>query len=103
LSACLLDLRRLPVSDQSVVRLKLLDRLYGVVDQCETSALAATILRPEAKDRNLVFGGLVEFRELLAQLVFGNVCAVRVEYVATNIEVLEIRCVGNFDALVVGG
>ena len=54
LSARLLDLRRLSVSDQSVTRLKALHRLAGIVDECESRALATTILCPEAEAGDLV-------------------------------------------------
>merc|ERR1712228_547446 len=74
-----LDLRRLPVPHQSVVRLKLLHGLAGVVDEGETGALAATVLSAETESRDLVLVGLVEFGELGAELVLGDVGAVGVE------------------------
>ena len=64
------------------MRLKLLHRLGGIVDEREARALAAAVLRAEAEDRDLVFAGLVDFGELGAELVFGDVGAVGVEDVA---------------------
>ena len=63
LSACTLKLGAKADSDKSVSWLKLLQRLHRVVDQSEAGALATTILRAEAENRDLVFGGLVEFGE----------------------------------------
>ena len=67
------------------MRLKLLHRLRRVVDQREAGALAAAILCPEAEARDLVFGGFVEFAEFGAELVFGDIGAVRVEDVTMYI------------------
>lgn len=61
------------------MRLKFLHRLVRVVDERESGALAATILCPEAEDRDLVLVGFVDICEFLAELVFGNVGAVWVE------------------------
>lgn len=74
-----LDLRGLPVPDESVPWLKLLHRLRRIVDEREASALATAILCPEAEARDLVFGGFVEFAEFLAQFVFAHVRAAGVE------------------------
>lgn len=79
LSARPLDLRRLSVPNESVSRLKLLHRFRRVVDEGKTGAFAATILCPEAEARDLVFGGFVEFAELLAELVFAHVRAAGVK------------------------
>ena len=54
LPARLLNLGRLSISHQPVVRLKLLHRLRRVVDERETCALAAAILCPEAEAGDLV-------------------------------------------------
>ena len=64
------------------MRLEFLHHLIGVVDQREASALTTTVLSPEAKAADLVFVGFVELGKLLAELVFGDVRAVRVEDVA---------------------
>jgi len=79
LPARLLNFRRLSVSHESVVRFELLHRLATVVDEREASALAATILCPEAKAGDLVLGGLIEFAKFGAELVFAHVCTVGVE------------------------
>ena len=75
----LLNLRRLPVSNESVPRLEFLHRLRGIVDEREARALAAAILCPEAEAGDLVFGGFVEFAEFRAELVFAHVWTARVE------------------------
>ena len=64
------------------MRLELLQTLIAVVDERKAGALPATVLRLETEAGNGVLGSLVEFRKLLAELVFGNVGAVRVEDVA---------------------
>lgn len=75
LSAGLLNLGRLSVSHKSVVWLKLLHGLGGIVEEGKAGALATTELCPEAEDRDLVLGGLVKLRELLAELILGHVGA----------------------------
>lgn len=75
----LLDLAGHANTDKSVVWLELLHGLWGVVDERETGALAATVLGLEAEDGDLVLGGLVELRELAAELVLGDIWAVWVE------------------------
>jgi hypothetical protein len=62
--------------------LELLHRLGRLVDEREAGALAATILRPEAEDGDLVLFGLVQLSELGAELVLGDVGAVGVKDVA---------------------
>lgn len=64
--------------------LELLHGLGGVVEEGEAGALAATKLCSEAKDGDLVLGGLVELRQLLAELILGHVCAVGVEDVTVR-------------------
>lgn len=64
--------------------LELLHRLGGVVDQGEAGGLAATELSPETKDGNLVLLGLVHAGELVAELILGDVGAVRVEDVTAG-------------------
>ena len=80
-----LPLRRLSVAHESELRLKLLHRLRGVVDEREAGALAASILCPEAEAGDLVFGGFVEFAEFLAQLVFAHVRAAGVEDITEGV------------------
>lgn len=83
-----LDLRGLSVPNESVPGLKALHRLRRIVDEREACALATTILCPEAEARDFVFGGFVEFAELLAQFVFAHVRAAGVEDV-TNVSLNE--------------
>jgi hypothetical protein len=82
------------VSDESVLRLELLEGLVGLVDEGEAGALAAAELRPEAEDGDLVLGGLVQLAELLPQLVLGDVGAVGVEDVAVRRQ-NGSRCFGD--------
>jgi hypothetical protein len=79
LSGGLLDLGSGTDTDETVVRLELLQGLSGVVDQGEASALATTVLRAEAEDGDLILVGLVETGELVAQLILGDVGTVGVE------------------------
>merc|ERR1712098_131615 len=79
LPAGLLDLVRLAVPHQSVMGLESLHRLAAVVDEGKARALAATILSPEAEDGDLVLAALVQFGELGAELVLGDVRAVGVQ------------------------
>ena len=64
--------------------LKLLHHLLRIVDQGEAGALAAAILCPETKDRDLVLVGFVQLREFGAELVFRDVGAVGVQDVAVK-------------------
>ena len=64
------------------MRLKLLHRLHRVIDQGEAGRFSATVLGAEGEDLDVVLGCLVELRELAAELIFGNVGAVRMEHVA---------------------
>ena len=50
LSGRLLDLVCHAVSHEPVVWLKLLQCLVGIVDECESGALATTVLCPETED-----------------------------------------------------
>lgn len=84
LSARLLNLGCLAVSHQSVVWLELLHRLGRVVHECETCALATTVLCLEAEDGDLVLGRLVKFGELAAELILGDVGAVWVKDIAVE-------------------
>lgn len=77
--ASLLDLVRQSVTHKSVVGLELLQRLGALVDQSETSGLAATVLRPQTEDGHGVLVGLVEFGELDAEVILGDVGLVWVE------------------------
>lgn len=79
LSGGLLDLGSGTDTDETVVRLELLQGLSGVVDQGEAGALATTVLRAEAEDGDLVLVGLVETGELVAELILGDVGTVGVE------------------------
>lgn len=79
LSAGLLDLGGLAVTDEPVVGLELLHRLGAVVDEGEASGLATTVLGAETEDGDLVLVGLVELGELGAELILGDVGTVGVE------------------------
>lgn len=79
LSAGLLDLGGLAVTDEPVVGLELLHRLGAVVDEGEAGALAATVLGAETEAGNLLLVGLVELGELGAELILGDVRAVGVQ------------------------
>lgn len=67
------------------MRLKLLQRLRGIVDEGEAGALAAAVLRAEAEAGDAVFGAFVEFGELGAHVVFAYVGALGVEDVARGV------------------
>lgn len=79
LPAGLLDLVRLAVAHESVMRLEPLHRLARVVNERKAGGLAATELCPQAEDGDLVLVALVQLRELGAELVLGDIGAVRVE------------------------
>ena len=68
-----------PDPDEPVLGLELLHGLGRVVHEPEPGGLAAAILRAQAEDADLVLGGLVEARKLLAELLLGDVGAVGVE------------------------
>src|ERR1700760_536246 len=92
LSTRLLNLAGLSVSHQPVMRLELLHRLGGVVDEGEAGALAATILRAETEAGDPVLGCFVEFGELLAEFVFAYVRAPGVEDVTVDFKWLVGLC-----------
>ena len=58
-----------------------------IVNERKSGALASTVLRSEAEAGDLVFVGFVEIRELLAELVFGDIGAIRVENIAMRNDV----------------
>jgi hypothetical protein len=64
------------------VWLELLQCLFRVVDEREAGALATTILCSEPEHGDLVLLGLVQFGELDAELVLGDVWSVGVEDIA---------------------
>lgn len=66
-------------ADKAVVRLELLQGLVRVIDEGEAGALAATVLRAEAENGDLVLVDLVHVGELAAELILGDVGAVGVE------------------------
>lgn len=72
-------------TDQSVVGFEFLHGLDRVVDQSETSGLAATILGAHAEDVDLVLVRFVHFGELAAEVVFGDVGLGGVEDIAGRI------------------
>lgn len=91
LSAGLLDLGGLAVTDEPVVGLELLHRLGAVVDEGEASGLATTVLGAETEDGDLVLVGLVELGELGAELILGDVGTVGVEDVTVQC-IVSPRC-----------
>ena len=84
LSAGSLDLGSGANTDETVVRLELLQGLSGVVDESEAGALATTVLGAETEDGDLVLVGLVERRDLVAELILGDVGTVGVEDVTKD-------------------
>lgn len=84
LSAGSLDLGSGANTDETVVRLELLQGLSGVVDESEAGALATTVLGAETEDGDLVLVGLVERRDLVAELILGDVGTVGVEDVTVK-------------------
>ena len=84
MSAGLLNLRRNTNTNQSVVRLKLLQRLWGIIDESETGCLSTTELSSQAENIDLVLVGLVEFGELGTEFVLRDVGAVGVENITMN-------------------
>jgi hypothetical protein len=79
LAGSLLDLGGGADTDETVVRLELLQGLGGVVDEGKAGALTTTVLCAETEDGDLVLVGLVQVGQLLAELVLGDVGAVGVE------------------------
>lgn len=74
-------------TDQTVVRLKLLQSLLGVVEQGKAGALATTVLCAETEDGDLVLVGLVQVGQLVTELILGDVGPVGVEDVPGNSDV----------------
>lgn len=68
------------------MRLELLESLWGVVDEGESSGLSTTELSAETEDVDLVLVGLVKLSKLGAELVLGDVGAVWVK------DVTVMRC-----------
>ena len=79
LSGWLLDLVGETDTDESVVWLELLEGLWGVVDEGESSGLSTTELSAETEDVDLVLVGLVKLSKLCTEIVLGDVGAVWVE------------------------
>lgn len=78
LSAGLLNLCSMAHSDKSVSWLEFLHRLDTVVNKCEAGGLAATVLGAHAENVDLLRVGLVDFGELGAEVILGDICAVGV-------------------------
>jgi hypothetical protein len=64
------------------VWLELLQCLLRIVDEREAGALSTTILCSEPEDGDLVLLGLVQFGELDAKFVLGDIWSVGVEDIA---------------------
>jgi hypothetical protein len=75
-------------SDESVPRLKL-QGILGVVDEGKARGAATAKVGAEAKDDDLVLGGLVHGRELVAEFVLGDVGAGGVEDIDDHLLALE--------------
>lgn len=91
LAGGLLDLGGGTDTDETVVRLELLQGLGGVVDEGKAGALTTTVLCAETEDGDLVLVGLVQVGQLLAELVLGDVGAVGVEDVPRFAKICQIR------------
>lgn len=65
--------------------LKLLQCFGRVIYQGETSSLAATELRLETKNVDLLLVGFVEFGELASEVLFGDIGTVRVEDITVSL------------------
>ena len=79
MSGWLLDLAGETDTDESVVWLELLEGLWGVVDEGESSGLSTTELSAETEDVDLVLVGLVKLSKLCTEIVLGDVGAVWVK------------------------
>lgn len=66
------------------MRLKLLHRLMALVNQSKPSRFSSTVLCAKTEAGYLVFVGFVELGEFLAEFVFRDVGAVRVEDIAVE-------------------
>ena len=75
---------------KSVLRLELLHRFRGVIDEGEAGGLAATKLGSESENIDLVLAGLVEAGELVAKLLLGDVGSVGVKNVTISRKVSTI-------------
>ena len=84
LSAWSFSLRSLSVSYESVCWLEFLHGLGGVVDEGKAGALPTTVLCSKAEYGDLVLGRFVQFTQLAAELIFGDIWAGRVEDVAVS-------------------
>ena len=85
MSAGLLNLRCNTDTNQSVVGLELLQRLWGIVDESETSCLSTTELSSQTENIDLILVGLVQFGELGSEFVLGDVGAVGVEDITVSL------------------
>ena len=63
---------------------ELLQRLWGIVDESETSCLSTTELSSQTENIDLILVGLVEFGKLGSELVLGDVGSVGVEDITVN-------------------
>lgn len=79
LSRALLDLLSQAVSNQSVGWLESLSVSDRLVDQTETGRLSTTEVGSETENRDSVLVSIVQVRQLLSQLVLGDVSSVWVQ------------------------
>lgn len=75
-------------SDQAVPRLEL-EGVLRVVDEGEAGRLSSSELGAEAEDDDLVLGSLVHGRELVPELVLGDVGTSRVEDIDDHLLALK--------------
>jgi len=81
LSAGLLDLVGHSNTNQSIVGFELLQCLWGIVNESETSCLSTTKLSLKTENVDLVLVGLVQLCKLASELILGDVGTVWVEYI----------------------
>ena len=69
----------LTYTSETVLWLKLLGRVQGVVDQGEPSRLATTESSAEAKHENVLLVRLVQLGQLFSEIILGDVGTTRVQ------------------------
>ena len=85
LAGGLLDLGGGTDTDETVVRLELLQGLNGVVDERKAAGLSTTEVGPQAEDADLLLGSLVQLGESLAEVGLCDAGVARVEDVTGSV------------------
>jgi len=85
LAGGLLNLGCLSESNKTVVGFEFFKSVIRVVNQCEPSRLATSILCAETKNGDLVLVGLVQLSELGPEIVLGDIRSVGVENVDNHL------------------